>query len=215
MCDKVTDKGLSYLPEVVSIKLSGCDHISDNGLSYLTKLNTIYLSCRSAITENGFKNLSKLSHLKKVSVVWFDFHEEWFEHLQNIETLKVSCFPYFCPDVLDKIGFDKITDNGLKYLSNIKHSNIENSGNIITDKGLKNLQRVHTIFFPRHNTDKGLKYFSNVNTIYLTNNPNITNEGLKYLTGVENIIVWDCPQITEKGLKQIESADIRMWKTMP
>lgn len=65
-----------------------------------------------------------------------------------------------------KLRYEKLTDEGLKYISNIQKLNLD----------------WNTII-----TDEGLKYISNIKKLCFFYNKNITNKGLKYIPYVKKL----------------------------
>ena len=104
---------------------------------------------------------------------------------------------------------NKITNEGLKYLTNATSINLSYCYKI-TDEGLKYLTNATTInlFLCEKITDEGLKYLTNATSIYLRGCDKITDEGLKYLTNATSINLNGCNKITNEGLKYLTNATI-------
>ena len=102
---------------------------------------------------------------------------------------------------------DKITDEGLKYLTNATTINFRDCKSI-TDKGLKYLTNATTINLKNcyKITDEWLKYLTNATTINLSHCDKITDDGLKYLTNATSINLSHCYKITDEGLKYLTNA---------
>ena len=101
----------------------------------------------------------------------------------------------------------KITDEGLKYLTNVTSINLYCCSKI-TNEGLKYLTNVTSInlYCCSKITNEGLKYLTNVTSINLRECKKITDEALKYLTNATTINLEGCEKITDEGLKYLTNA---------
>ena len=77
----------------------------------------------------------------------------------------------------------KITDDGLKYLTNATTINLSYCNKI---------------------TDEGLKYLVNATTIDLSYCKKITDNGLKYLVNATTIKLYGCDYITNEGIRKLK-----------
>ena len=100
---KITDEGLKYLTNAISVNLNGCNQITNEGLKYLTNATSINLKNCRKITDEGLKYLTNatsinLSYCYKIT-------NEGLKYLTNATTIYLR-------------RCDQITDEGLKYLTN-------------------------------------------------------------------------------------------------
>ena len=85
-----------------------------------------------------------------------------------------------------------ITDNGLKFLTNLTSLNLS-FYNTITDNGLKILTNLTELNLSNNNiiTNNGLKTLTNLTKLYLEFNNTITDNCLKTLTNLTELNLWE------------------------
>tara|TARA_A100001015_G_C14918528_1_gene683328 strand:- start:189 stop:1133 length:945 start_codon:yes stop_codon:yes gene_type:complete len=134
---QITDAGLAYLKNVITINLKGNSQITNDGLKHLENVKEIDLSGCKKITDAG------LAHLKKV--------EKLNGYLTNLGLSKIS------KDTvdIDLIGNNNITDKGLIHIENCKKIKLFYCPKI-TNAGLSHLKSVIDISLPCQITDTGL-----------------------------------------------------------
>jgi hypothetical protein len=62
-CDKITDKGLSYLKGIHTLNMDSCRKITDLGLSYISGVNTLDIEDCIGITSTGIASLNGLQKI--------------------------------------------------------------------------------------------------------------------------------------------------------
>jgi len=139
-CDGISDKGLAFLPKLVSLKyldLSDCP-ISDEGVVYLSQLislTTLRLMECKRITDAGLQSISQLRNLQHLDIgfMWCAT-DKGFAHLKNLKHLRIlmmlnlqvtdkSLEIVSQMNFLEELGIsycDNLTDDGLHNLTNLQ-----------------------------------------------------------------------------------------------
>lgn len=109
---------------------------------------------------------------------------------------------------------DLITDQGLIYLNGNNIQSIELNTSDITDRGaLKYLYNFNQIKLinAHHITDEGIKNLVNVQALTIINCCKITDNAFRYLTKcLKKIMIKDCVKVTVNGVKYIKARHINL-----
>jgi Leucine Rich repeat len=182
---------ISNLDEISNIKSLTCHQSSNsNVISTLSNLEILIFDGCSLSNE---QYLQSLTNLKKLTINFtISFPEDCLSNLSNLTCLDVYCCNWITDTTLsylDKlksltICSDNITNEGLKYLTNIKNLNITSCEQI---------------------DDDGLKYLSNVTILNIKYCPKITTLGISYLTNIEVLIISISQNIDYDSLLKLNS----------
>lgn len=123
--------------------------------------------------------------------------------------------------ILCAFSSTKISDKGLKYVSNIKelHAGYGNRypNRLISDEGLKYLSNLESLNICLNTaiTNEGLKAVSGtLKKLILDSNYKIKDKGLKHLTNLVDLSIDGNKNITDEGIKgltQLKKLSIRYW----
>lgn len=133
--------------------------------------------------------------------------------IDNIENKDLECLLSF-PQLEVLSLNERITDEGLKYVENLKNLRALHLDNTrITNEGLRyiqNLDKLRVLYLSDTKiTDNGLKYLENLTNLEILwlNNTGITNEGLKSLQKLPSlgVLLLGGTSIDDNGIKYLET----------
>jgi hypothetical protein len=160
LCDNITDNGLIYIlqrtTKLKKLNINFSDLITDASIDYIP--DSLHILCARSCSGLNFKNAIKLTNLKELELrscpIDNNIHDDTIKHiipyLTNLIFLNLSeC--NITDDVLESISLlpnlvyldlyfcKNITNNGLKYISNIRKQNPEQfSKQLLVRIGLNN-----------------------------------------------------------------------------
>lgn len=104
-CDRITDRGLSYLPECcIDLNISGCTRITDKNLGYINQCEHLNISRTAHITGKGLSHLTKLKTLNISDTMIHD---------NDLITIAPSCTSFTCRRC------ENLTDVGINHLKSL------------------------------------------------------------------------------------------------
>ncbi len=116
-------------------------------------------------------------------------------------------------EVLELYSYALISDNGLKYLKNIKKLLLdhdpERTVSLITDIGLQHLSGIEDLSLICNNniTNKGLSYLKGIQKLNLPHCKLITDIGISYLDQITYLELGKCEKITDDALPYLANAN--------
>lgn len=209
-CKKITDKGVEYLKENLSLKdlnLS-CSNITNKSLEIVKEmpLHTLNLSYCKQLKTEGLMQLGEISSLKSLNLNFCQVSDELLQYLKSLSLKNLEMAGTLITDeglmqLKEMISLEslslarckEITDDGLKQLKQMKLRSLILDWCSITDKGLTELKEMVS-----------LEHLS------LARCKEITNEGLKQLKQMKlrSLNIDSCSQVTDKGLKHLKNLQL-------
>ncbi|NIP23049.1 MAG: M48 family metalloprotease [Phycisphaerae bacterium] len=212
----ISDRGLKYIRNITSLKYLDMPYrVTDKGMSHLAELHSLkglYFPQNSGITNTGLRHLAKmisleevylagkrmgdacLAHLRDLPRLEYlalyskGFSDKGMVHIKDIPSLRILSFHE---------SFPRITDAGLAHISDMPNLELLCMHGIqdITDEGIANLTKMRSLrklnISSSQVTDKGLAYLSQIKTLERLDLPQdqkgITDKGLTYLGTLPNL----------------------------
>lgn len=207
----IRDDGIARLENLTWLKTNAS--ITDIGLMNLTNLTALYLPVKICVTDESITNLTKLTTLESWDT---DLTPSGLNALTNLTSLALGStqhnfdgavvrLPNLVHLIFGSGARCNISDDGLKYLTNLTHLDLSNDS-WISDLGIQNLTKLQTLCLAdayNRVTSSGVSQLVNLTKLDISGMNLITDYGIRGLEQLLSLTLDIDSKVTDEGISNL------------
>lgn len=205
----LSDRILSYTPDILTLHFTGHTKITDNGLRYLTKIAELRIGVNQQfVTAKGIQQLTTLTRLASDVPVCMDIDITTLSNLQSLSMHHKTLIDDHDLSQMTRLKFlslygsATISDHGISTLTNLRSINCA-ATRLITIDGLKCLPQLTHLDLSVNRVISTIGTLTSLTSLRLRSNSCVTDQELMQLTNLKMLDIWGRGLITGKSLSQL------------